>query len=100
MESYTFSVQSVVRGVEGKLGQEDVQKVEEVKGVLEWVERSQLAEKEYELKLTELQKLCSPIMTKLHMAGGPSGNTSSQEPTVWEVDQTKLTLGIYIYGFV
>lgn len=84
LESYAFNVQSAVRGTEGKLSQEDVQKVEEeVKGVLEWVERNQLAEKEeYEHKLTELQKLCSPIMTKLHSAGEPAG----QGPTVQEVD--------------
>ena len=87
LESYAFSVQSAVRGAEEKLSQEDVQRVEEeVKVVLEWVERNQLAEKEeYEHKLTELQKLCSPIMTRLH-AGGPAGNTSSQGPTVQEVD--------------
>lgn len=84
LESYAFNVQSAVRGTGGKLSQEDVQKVEEeVKGVLEWVERNQLAEKEeYEHKLTELQKLCSPIMTKLHSAGEPAG----QGPTVQEVD--------------
>jgi len=58
--------------------------------VLSWVEKNQLAEKEeYEHKLEELQKICTPIMTKLHTAGntgqGPSPG-SRQGPTVEEVD--------------
>ena len=80
-----------MRECEGKLDSEDKQKVEEeVSKVLSWVEKNQLAEKdEYEHKLEELQKLCTPIMTKLHAAGssgkGPMPN-GSQGPTVEEVN--------------
>jgi len=91
LENYAFGVQSAVRECEGKLDSEDKQKVEEeVSKVLSWVEKNQLAEKdEYEHKLEELQKLCTPIMTKLHAAGssskGPMPN-GSQGPTVEEVN--------------
>lgn len=91
LENYAFGVQNAVRECEEKLGSEDKQKIEEeVEEVLSWVERNQLAEKdEYEHKLEELQKICTPIMTKLHTAGntgqGPSPG-SRQGPTVEEVD--------------
>ena len=91
LENYAFGVQNAVRECEEKLGSEDKQKVEEEVGkVLSWVERNQLAEKdEYEHKLEELQKICTPIMTKLHAAGnsgqGPSPG-ASQGPTVEEMD--------------
>lgn len=91
LENYAFGVQNAVRECEEKLGSEDKQKIEEEVGeVLSWVERNQLAEKdEYEHKLEELQKICTPIMTKLHTAGntgqGPSPG-SRQGPTVEEVD--------------
>ena len=49
--------------------------------VLSWVESNQLAEKEeFEHKMEELQKTCSPIMAKLHGQGQGAG------PTVEEVD--------------
>ena len=91
LENYAFGVQSAVRECKGKLDSEDKQKVEEeVSKVLSWVEENQLAEKdEYEHKLEELQKFCTPIMTKLHAAGSsgkepmPNG---SQGPTMEEVD--------------
>ena len=91
LENYAFGVQSAVCECKGKLDSEDKQKVEEeVSKVLSWVEKNQLAEKdEYEHKLEELQKFCTPIMTKLHAAGssgkGPMPN-GSQGPTVEEVD--------------
>ena len=91
LENYAFGVQSAVQECEGKLDNEDKQKVEEeVSKVLSWVEQNQLAEKdEYEHKLEELEKFCIPIMTKLHAAGnsgkGPMPN-GSQGPTVEEVD--------------
>lgn len=60
-----------------------------------WLDANTLAEKEeFEHQLKELQKVCSPIMTKMHggAAGGgsasnPSADTSGNKgPTVEEVD--------------
>ena len=54
--------------------------IEKCKTILTWLETNTLAEKEeFEEKLKEVQKECSPIMTKLHQAGGKG-------PTVEEVD--------------
>ena len=56
----------------------------------EWLDNNTLAEKdEFEHKLDELQKVCSPIMMKLH--GGPQSQGqqtgySGRGPTVEEVD--------------
>lgn len=48
--------------------------------VITWLETNTLADKdEFEDKLKDLQKECSPIMTKLHQAG-------AKGPNVEEVD--------------
>lgn len=52
--------------------------------MLSWLDNNQLAEKdEFEDKLKELQKDCSPIMVKLHQGSQPGG---AKGPTVEEVD--------------
>lgn len=53
--------------------------------VLSWLDSNQLAEKdEFEDKLKQLQRDCSPIMTKLHQGGAAGGGAKG--PTVEEVD--------------
>ncbi len=81
LENYAFSVQSATREAEGKLSSEDREQVNaKAAEVLNWVESNQLAEKEeFEHKMEELQKTCSPIMAKLH-------SESNGDPTVEEVD--------------
>ena len=88
LENYAFSVQSAVRDYEDKLSSDDQQKVKsEVDQVLSWVESNQLAEKEeYEHKMEELQKICSPIMAKLHRAASGGQQQSTGGPTVEEMD--------------
>lgn len=50
------------------------------KAVITWLETNTLADKEeFEDKLKDLQKECSPVMTKLHQAG-------AKGPNVEEVD--------------
>lgn len=61
-----------------------------------WLDSNSLAEKEeYEHRLKELQKVCAPIMAKMHSGGGgagpqPTGNAGggagNKGPTVEEVD--------------
>ena len=91
LENYAFSLKSAVRDCEDKLGNEDKAKVnQEVDKALNWLDSNQLAEKEEcEDKYQQLQKICSPIMAKLHGAsqqaqGGQSGGNGG--PTVEEVD--------------
>jgi L1 cell adhesion molecule like protein len=92
LENYAFSVQNATRQA-NNLSEEEKQTVStETKRVLDWVESNQLAEKEeFQHQLSELQKICSPIMTKLHQGAGQgaaAGNNSPPHagPTVEEVD--------------
>ncbi|KAK7602645.1 hypothetical protein V9T40_006619 [Parthenolecanium corni] len=81
LESYTFSVKQAAEDAGNKLTEADKNSViEKAKTILTWLETNTLAEKEeFEEKLKEIQKECTPIMTKLHQAGGKG-------PTVEEVD--------------
>ncbi|KAE8573711.1 heat shock 70 kDa protein cognate 2 [Halyomorpha halys] len=81
LESYCFSVKQAAEDAASKLSDEDKKTItDQCSSALSWLDSNSLAEKEeFEDKLKELQKICSPIMTKLHQ-GGAKG------PTVEEVD--------------
>ena len=94
LESYAYNVKSTVeqQAVEDKLNEEDRRVVvEKAKEVLKWLDCNSLAEKEeFEEKEKDLQRVCSPIMSKLH--GGKTGGVNGQSgncqtgPNVEEVD--------------
>ena len=89
LENYAFSLQNATRESGEKLSSEDREKVtSEVNKVLGWMESNQLAEKEeIEHQMEELQKVCSPIMVKLHGGqGSGAGYSQPGGPTVEEVD--------------
>uniref|UniRef100_A0A1B6FJL5 Heat shock protein 70 n=2 Tax=Cuerna arida TaxID=1464854 RepID=A0A1B6FJL5_9HEMI len=81
LESYTFSVMQALDDMGGKLNASDKMKARDAcQDTLSWLEHNTLAEKEeYDDKYRELQRICSPVMVKLHSAGD-SG------PIVEEVD--------------
>ena len=81
MENYAFSLQNTIREHGDKLSTEDKHLVEtKVKETLDWLERNSLAEKEeFTDKLQELQRECTPVMTKLH-SGGANGRTNRCAP--------------------
>lgn len=84
LETYTFGVKQAVEDAPaGKLTEDEKKSVlEKCSATLTWLDKNTLAEKEeYEDKLKELQKHCSPIMVKLHQGGA-----GAKEPTVEEVD--------------
>ncbi|KAI8515016.1 Heat shock 70 kDa protein [Branchiostoma belcheri] len=92
LESYLFGLRSTVNNpdVSGKLSQADrdavLNKCEEV---MKWLDMNTLAEKEeFEEQQKELEKVCAPIMTKLHSAaaGGQQDGAGAQGPTINEVD--------------
>lgn len=94
LEGYAFSVNSALQDVADKLSPEDKATVEgKVKESLAWLDANSLATKEeYTYQLEELQRVCSPVMTRLH-AGGKGGSSASTSPgqarsgpTVEEVD--------------
>jgi L1 cell adhesion molecule like protein len=93
LENYAFSLKGAVRDCEDKLANEDKAKVnQEVDDALKWLDGNHLAEKEeFEDKYEQLQKVCTPIMAKLHGAANQQGRQSggaggSGGPTVEEVD--------------
>lgn len=82
LESYTFSVKQAVEESGSKLSDSEKKEVQDkCSATLAWLDSNTQAEKdEYEYKLKELQKECSPIMVKLHQGSNSKG------PTVEEVD--------------
>lgn len=85
---------AVEESAAGKLTEEDKKFIQDkCSSVLSWLDANSLAEKEeFEDKLKEIQKECSPIMLKLHQGGGGGGSTGGaapqggKGPTVEEVD--------------
>ena len=94
LESYVFSVKQAVNEAGDKLSDNDRETGnKECEQTIKWLDNNTLAEKdEYEHKLDELQKVCSPLMMKLHggsqSQGQYAGNAgqSGRGPTVEEVD--------------
>ncbi|XP_052781702.1 heat shock protein 70 B2-like [Mya arenaria] len=100
LENYMFSVkQAVSEADESKVSAEDKAKVTGLcDECMKWMDSNSLADKEeFEHRLDELQKQCSPVMVKLHggQQPGPSGSGPTpgsqpaggyQGPTVEEMD--------------
>ncbi|XP_040046662.2 heat shock 70 kDa protein 1-like [Gasterosteus aculeatus] len=96
LESYAFSVSSSLRdeNLRGQVSAEDLKKVtEKCEETVAWLENNQLAEKEeYQHKQEELEKVCNPVISKLHQGGRPAAScgeqarAGSQGPTIEEVD--------------
>lgn len=88
LESYVFNVKQSVENAGDKLTQEDKNLVKnKCEEAIKWLDSNTTAEKdEFEYKMQELSKICSPIMTKLHQGSGTGAKQGGQGPTVEEVD--------------
>ena len=91
LESYVYSVKQTAAdpNIENKLNTADLETVKEkTQEVMAWLERNPLQadKEEYEEKQRDLQQVCSPIMAKLHGQQQPNSYSSSDGPTVEEVD--------------
>lgn len=100
LEGYVFSVKEAAEQAGEKISPSERSTVlEKCTETVKWLDSNTTAEKEeYEYKLQELTKLCSPIMTKMHQQGAGDGNGprasnygqqtggSYNGPTVEEVD--------------
>jgi len=77
LENYTYSMRNTIRDekVAPKLDPADKEKLEKaVEESISWLDKNQLAEvEEFEHQQKELEKICTPIMTKLYQAGGVPG---------------------------
>ena len=87
LEDYVFNVRGSVREHGDRLTPSDKQTVEtNVKELSDWLDRNTLAEKEeYDHKYEELEKVCSPILSKLY-SGSDSPTGKRGGPTVEEMD--------------
>ncbi|XP_055374039.1 major heat shock 70 kDa protein Ba isoform X2 [Condylostylus longicornis] len=89
LEGYVFSVKQAVEQAGDKLTKSDKDQVMQwCDETVKWLDNNTLAEKEeYEDKMKELSKVCSPIMTKLHQGSSQTQAGGSRSgPTVEEVD--------------
>jgi len=87
LENYAFSVKHAVEdsNAESKLcsAEIDMAKRKAIE-VIDWLDRNSLAEKEeYQEKEQDIQRVCSPIMSKLH---GQQQQTGSHGAKVEEID--------------
>nr|KAG5690346.1 hypothetical protein BaRGS_001268 [Batillaria attramentaria] len=97
LEAYVFSIRQAVTDAGDKLNDQDKDTINRLcDETLSWLDKNSLAEKEeFEDKLQEVQKVCSPLMAKLHGAGQSQGQSAAGGqgqaggyggPTVEEVD--------------
>ncbi|KAK3102651.1 hypothetical protein FSP39_012869 [Pinctada imbricata] len=93
LETYVFNVKQAKDDAGDKLSDSEKESVQSTcDEALRWLDNNTLAEvEEYEYKFKEIQKACSPIMSKLHggqQSGhqGPHPGGSTGGPTVEEVD--------------
>lgn len=77
LESYAYNMKSTVEDekVKDKISDEDKTLImEKCKEVIDWLEKNESANKEdLEAKQKEIEKVCSPIITKLYQAAGGAG---------------------------
>lgn len=90
LESYIFQVKQALDEAGSKLPESEKSSCrQECDNALQWLDSNTLAEKEeYDDKLKELQRICSPIMMKIHQggAGDGAGCARGSGPTIDEVD--------------
>jgi L1 cell adhesion molecule like protein len=89
LESYIFGCKQAVEDAPtGKLTDNDKKTVrDKCASELSWLDCNTLAEKEeFEDHLKDTQKVCSPIMAKIHSSGQQQQQQQGGKPTVEEVD--------------
>ena len=85
LESYAFNMKSTMEDdkVKDKVDEKECEEViSHCKEVIDWIDQNQAPEKDdYESKQKELEKVCTPIITKLYQAGGmPEGEMPGGMP--------------------
>ena len=73
LESYAYNMRSTMEDdkVKDKVSESERQTVvDKCKEVIDWLDKNQTAEKEeFEHQQKELEKVCTPVVTKLYQAG-------------------------------
>jgi heat shock 70kDa protein 1/2/6/8 len=74
LESYAFNMKATIEDekLKDKISAEDKQKIlDKCNEAVRWIDSNQLAEKdEFDHQLKDLEKVCSPIVTKLYQGAG------------------------------
>lgn len=80
IESYVFTVKQAVQECGDRLNETEKKTVLDLcEETIRWLDNNTLAEKEeFVHKLEEIQKLCSPLMTKIHQGAGASSANGAQ----------------------
>ncbi|XP_072940534.1 heat shock protein 68-like [Epargyreus clarus] len=80
LETYAFGVKQALDEAGERLSAQDKETARsECDAALQWLDNNTLAEKEeYEQKLKDLQRTCSPLMSKMHGAGAGAGAGAAQ----------------------
>jgi len=104
LESYCFNMKSTIddEKVKDKISEDDRKVIiDACESAIKWLDANQLADKEeYDHKLKEVEKICSPVITKMYGAAGagappgagapgagaPPGAGGAAGPTIEEVD--------------
>uniref|UniRef100_H2ZDZ8 Heat shock protein family A (Hsp70) member 2 n=1 Tax=Ciona savignyi TaxID=51511 RepID=H2ZDZ8_CIOSA len=90
LESYMYSCKNAAEEAGDKISSDDRERVVQMcNETQKWLDGNSLAEKEeFEEKMNQVKKCCSPVMTKLHSAAGgqQSARQNGDGPVVDEVD--------------
>ncbi|KAH8256245.1 hypothetical protein KR026_011569 [Drosophila bipectinata] len=97
LESYCFQLRSTLDDEQLRTRISDADRetiLQRCNETISWLDANQLAEKqEFEHRQQELERICSPIMTRLYQSAGmqqppppQSGNSNAGGPTIEEVD--------------
>ncbi|XP_017100308.2 heat shock 70 kDa protein cognate 1 isoform X1 [Drosophila bipectinata] len=97
LESYCFQLRSTLDDEQLRTRISDADRetiLQHCNETISWLDANQLAEKqEFEHRQQELERICSPIMTRLYQSAGmqqppppQSGNSNAGGPTIEEVD--------------
>eukprot|EP01112_Ceratiomyxa_fruticulosa_P015508 TRINITY_DN4563_c0_g1_i1.p1 TRINITY_DN4563_c0_g1~~TRINITY_DN4563_c0_g1_i1.p1 ORF type:complete len:597 (-),score=165.44 TRINITY_DN4563_c0_g1_i1:14-1804(-) len=85
LENYAYTVRNSIRDekVSGKISSQDKETIEKsVEQTIKWLDSNNMANKdEFEYKMSELEKVVNPIMTKLYQGGVPSPSDHNNSNT-------------------
>ncbi|XP_061435942.1 heat shock cognate 71 kDa protein-like [Lethenteron reissneri] len=77
LESYAFNMKSAMseEGASQKIGDDDRKRVlDKCTEALDWLDKNQTAEtEEFQHQLKELEKVCTPVVTKMYQGAGGAG---------------------------
>ncbi|XP_078482359.1 heat shock protein 70 [Ciona intestinalis] len=89
LESYMYGCKNAAEEAGDKLSSADIDQITQIcDDTQKWLDGNSLAEKEeFEERLNELKKVCSPLMSKIHTSGGGHQQNSQGKPDGPVIDE-------------